>query len=84
MSRYGKTLSHFEKITLDRLQDAKDQIFITSFLFSIIEDVDTLEAAIKRNEYRDKIFGYGVIRDLYQAQLDVYYDYTKPDPKNNF
>lgn len=84
MSRYGKTLSHFEKITLDRLQDAKDQIFIASFLFSIIEDVDTLEAAIKRNEYRDKIFGYGVIRDLYQAQLDVYYDYTKPDPKNNF
>lgn len=80
MSRYGKTLSHFEKITISRLQDAKDQIFIASFLFNIIEEVNTLEAAIKRNEYRDKIFGYGVIRDLYQAQLDVYYDYTNSGP----
>lgn len=83
MANYGKTLKEFEIQTLKRMQDAKDEIFIASFLLYLIEDTNEPHAAIKRNEYRDRIFGYGVIRDLYKAQLDVYYDYTSPDPKNN-
>lgn len=81
MYKQGTVLKNFEKETKEKMDDAHTQVFVSAFLFHIIENVDTLEAAFKRNEYRDRVWGYGVIRDLYKAQLDIYYNYMNPESK---